>query len=98
MIDEMFKRPPPERRGILGWGSYNDVIDTIERALDPGPYLLGDAFSAADVYIGAELTWAGMFGAPRLKESRPISEYVARCTRRPAYLRTQPSVSARNMP
>ncbi len=89
MTDEMFKRPAPERKSAVGWGSYNDVIDTIEKALQPGPYLLGAKFSAADVYIGAELMWGGMFGAPRLKESPSISAYVGRCTRRPAYLRTQ---------
>ncbi len=89
MTDEMFKRPAPERKGVVGWGSYNDVIDTIEKALQPGPYLLGAKFSAADVYIGAQLMWGGMFGAPRLKESPSISAYVGRCTRRPAYLRTQ---------
>jgi glutathione S-transferase len=89
LVDEMFKRPPPERKGALGWGSYDDVIDTIEQALRPGPYLLGAKFSAADVYIGAELMWAGMFGAPRIKESSSISAYVERCTSRPAYRRTQ---------
>jgi glutathione S-transferase len=89
MTDEMFKRPPPERKASLGWGSYDDVIDTIETALRPGPYLLGDTFTAADVYIGSELMWGGMFGAPRLKESAIIGAYVARCTARPAYRRTQ---------
>ncbi|MGH6853862.1 MAG: glutathione S-transferase family protein [Aestuariivirga sp.] len=89
MVDEMFKRPPPERKSALGWGSYNEVIDTIEKALRPGPYLLGDKFTAADVYIGSQLLWGGMFGAPRLKESTAISAYVERCTARPAYRRTQ---------
>lgn len=89
MTDEMFKRPAIERKGTLGWGSYADVIDTIEKALEPGPYLLGEKFTGADVYIGSLLSWGGMFGAPRLKESRPISAYVQRCTDRPAYRRTQ---------
>ena len=89
MTDEMFKRPPPERKGAVGWGSYNEVIDTVEKALKPGPYLLGQTFSAADVYIGAQMLWGGMFGAPRLKESKSISAYVERCTKRPAYQRTQ---------
>jgi glutathione S-transferase len=89
MVDQMFKRPPPERKGAVGWGSYDDVIDTVEKALQPGPYLLGDKFSAADVYIGSQLRWGGIFGAPRLKESPVISAYVQRCTSRPAYRRTQ---------
>lgn len=91
LVDEMFKRPAPENKGAIGWGSYNDVVDTIEKALQPGPYLLGATFSAADVYIGSELNWGGMFGAPRLKESPAISAYVKRCTERPACRRTQES-------
>ena len=87
MVEEMLKRPPVENKSAIGWGSFDDVLDAIEAALHPGPYLLGKDFSAADVYIGAELSWAGRFGAPRVKESRIIGEYVARCTERPAYRR-----------
>jgi glutathione S-transferase len=83
--DKMFNRPAPDRPGALGSGSYDQVIDTLEKALTPGPYLLGDRFTAADLYIGAELGWASMFGAPRLKESKPIAEFVARVTDRPAF-------------
>ncbi|HZH08265.1 MAG TPA: glutathione S-transferase family protein [Lautropia sp.] len=87
--DQMFKRPAPERSGALGWGSYADVIRTIETALRPGPYLLGEKFCAADVYIGAELSWAGQFGAPQINESQVIKEYVERCRKRPAFLKTR---------
>jgi glutathione S-transferase len=88
MADEMFKRPAPDRKGAIGWGSYDDVIDTIEAALRPGPYLLGDRFCAADLYIGSELMWASQFGARRLKESPVITDYVACCVKRPAFRRT----------
>jgi glutathione S-transferase len=89
MTDQMFKRPAPERSSALGWGSYDDVIRTVETALSPGPWLLGEKFSAADVYIGAQLSWAGQMGAPRLKESRIIDAYVQRCRQRPAFIRAQ---------
>jgi glutathione S-transferase len=84
MTDELFKRPVP-RRSAVGWGSFDDVVTAIEQGLEPGPYLLGDRFSAADVYIAAELSWARRFGVPRLAQSRVIGEYVERCTSRPAY-------------
>ena len=87
LIDKMFNRPEPPQKGALGWGSYDDVIDTLEKALDPGPYLLGDRFTAADVYVGSELNWGGMFNAPRIKESPVIQAYVERVTARPAYKR-----------
>ena len=88
MADEMFKRAPVARKSAIGWGSFDEVIDTVEAGLQPGPWLLGERFSAADVYIGAELSWAGQFGAKRIKESKAIGEYVARCRQRPAYGRT----------
>jgi len=87
MVDQMLQRPAPARKGAVGWGSYNDVIDTLEAALDGRPYLLGETFSAADVYVGSELNWGGMFGAPRLKESETLQAYVHRVTDRPAYKR-----------
>lgn len=81
LIDEMFHRPPPDHPGAAGWVSYDAVIDVLEQAIAHGPYLLGERFSAADVYIGSELYWATMFGAPRVKDSRPIIEYLARLDR-----------------
>jgi glutathione S-transferase len=88
MVDEMFKRPPVPQKSAVGWGSINQVIATVEAALRPGPWLLGERFSAADVYIGAELSWAAMFGLPQLRQSDVIGEYIARCRERPAYART----------
>ena len=89
MTDQMFKRQPVENKGAIGWGSFDDVIDTLEAGLRSGPWLLGERFSAADVYIGAELAWAGRFGVPRLKDSKVIGDYVGRCVARPAFLRTR---------
>ena len=89
VVDKMFQRPEVERKGAIGYGSYDDTVDTIEKALQPGPYLLGERFSAADVYIGAQLGWAGMFGAPRIKDSPVIRADVERCTARPAYRRAK---------
>ena len=88
MADEMFKRPPVARKSAIGWGSVADVIDTVEAGLQPGPWLLGDRFSAADVYVGAELGWAAQFGVPQLKDSRAIGEYIARCRARPAFAKS----------
>lgn len=91
LIDQMFNRPAPDRPGALGWGSYEAVLATLEKGLKPGPYLLGENFSAADVYIGAEMNWAMMFGAPGLKDNSVFTNYVERLTARPAYQRTLPS-------
>lgn len=88
LLDTMMKRPPVERKMAVGWGSYADVLSTLKTALATGPYLLGDKFTAADVYIGAELGWAMMFGAPNVKGEKVFDDYVARVQARPAYKRS----------
>lgn len=73
---------PEGKRGVVGFGSYGDTLDAIEKALAPGPYLCGAQFTAADVYVGSGLGWGMMFGTV---EKRPaFEEYVARLYARPA--------------
>src|SRR5688572_6450378 len=59
-IDKTSPRSVEVRPSALGYGSYDDVMNTIEKAVTPGPYLLGDRFSAADVYLGSQLVWGLM--------------------------------------
>ena len=84
LIDMMMKRPEVERKSSVGWGSYDDVLATLKTALDTGSYLLGETFSAADVYVGSEIRWAMMFGAPGFKGEKVFDDYVARLVARPA--------------
>jgi len=87
LLDKMMKRPEVERKSAVGWGSYDDVLATLKKALATGPYLLGEKFTAADLYIGSELNFAVMFGAPGLKGEPVIDAYLARLTARPAFQR-----------
>ncbi|HEV7368016.1 glutathione S-transferase family protein [Arenibaculum sp.] len=87
ITDRMFDRPAVARKGALGYGSYEDVLGALKQALDPGPYLLGERFTAADVYVGAQISWAMMFGAPSLKGEPAFDRYVARLNERPALRR-----------
>lgn len=76
---------PPGREVMAGFGSYGDTLDALETALQPGPYVCGDRFTAADVYVGSSLGWGLMFGTI---EKRPLfMDYVARLRERPAALR-----------
>ncbi|HEX3597478.1 MAG TPA: glutathione S-transferase family protein [Polyangiaceae bacterium] len=86
MIDHMLSREPPEGRpGLLGYGTYKQTLDALEKAITPGPYILGDTFSAADVYIGSQLGWGMM---TKSIEPRPaFLEYLGRVGQRPAALR-----------
>ena len=78
------ERPAGRAEGAVGWGSYEEVVATLKTALADGPYLLGDKFSAADVYIGSEIRFAMMFGASGLKGEKVFDDYVARLSARPA--------------
>jgi glutathione S-transferase len=82
IIDKMFHRPAVERKSALGYGSYEDTLDALATALKPGPYLLGSRFSAADIYLGAQLQWGLMV---KSLEPRPVFlQYVDRIAARPA--------------
>jgi glutathione S-transferase len=73
---------PPERRAMLGFGCMEDVLDTLEGALKGREHLVGNSFTAADLYVGSHLGWGMQFGSI---EKRPVFEtYVARLQARPA--------------
>jgi glutathione S-transferase len=85
LVDHGFKRPPVDRAGALGYGSYEDTLNALEKAITPGPFILGDRFSAADVYIGSEIAWGLM--AKTLEPRDTFQKYFARCAERPAFKR-----------
>ena len=85
LVDRMLARPAAERQGAVGYGTFEDTIDTLEKALSPGPYLLGERFSAVDVYVGAQIGHALMLKAI---EPRPVfQKYSDRVNARPAMQR-----------
>jgi glutathione S-transferase len=83
---------PDERRGFVGYGSMEAVIDALERAVTPGPYVLGETFSAADIYVGAQIGFTMTFGA---LEKRPaFTAYWDRLKNRAAYQRAHETDNA----
>jgi glutathione S-transferase len=85
LIDRMLARPAPERTTALGYGRYEDVMETLEKAITPGPYILQERFSAADVFIGAQI---GFGMRTKSIEPRPAFQaYLGRLQQRPAYKR-----------
>lgn len=70
-------------RGSHGWGDFDSMIETLETGLEPGPWLLGDRFTAADVMVGSTAVFMRMFKV--LPDSRVINDYADRCLERPAY-------------
>jgi glutathione S-transferase len=85
LIDRMLSRPIPERTGAIGYGKHEHVFDTLDQALTPGPYLLGDKFTAADLFIGGQLGFGLMTKA---LDARPVFQaYVEKVQQRPAHKR-----------
>jgi glutathione S-transferase len=82
-IDKTSPRAAEVRPSALGYGTYEDVMNAIESAITPGPHVLGDRFSAADVYLASQLGWGLMV---KSVEARPaFVEYVQRLSKRPAF-------------
>ena len=87
LMDRMLSRPAAEKPTALGYGCYEDTVNALERAVKPGPFILGERFSAADVYIGSQIGFGMMM---KSLEPRPSFEsYMARIADRPAYKRAQ---------
>lgn len=76
---------PPDRKAMVGYGSYEDVMDALETALEPGPYICGDLFTAADVYVGAQIMWGLQFGT--IESRAAFAQYAQRLEKRAAHLR-----------
>ncbi len=78
---------PPDRERMSGYGNLAMVLTTLEAAVSGTPYLAGDGFTAADVYVGSQLGFGLQFG---MIEKRPaFVEYVGRLTARPAAIRAK---------
>jgi glutathione S-transferase len=78
---------PAERGGMAGYGSLADVLAVFEAALAEREYLVGERFTAADLYVGSHLGWGMRFGTV---DARPTFErYFERLSARPAAIRAR---------
>lgn len=83
-MSEKFNRWQVDRVSC-GWGGYDVMIDVLERGLQPGPWLLGERFSAADVLVGSSVCFMKAFKV--LPDSEPLAAYADCCAARPGYAR-----------
>jgi glutathione S-transferase len=72
----------PEKSRTAGYGSLKQVLDTLEQQLSQGPYLLGEQFSAADVYLGSQIGWGTRIGNLEMRPA--FKPYLERLFSRPA--------------
>jgi glutathione S-transferase len=79
---------PAEKAGMAGYGSFEQVVDTLETAVSAAdPWLLGERFSALDVYLGSQIAWGLQFGS--LPDRDVFRAYADRLVRRPAAVRAR---------
>lgn len=69
-----------------GWGRRADALGAIVAAVEAGPWLLGERFSAADVMLGGLLSVA-LYNKRIPDPPRALADYDARLAARPAYRR-----------
>jgi glutathione S-transferase len=78
---------PPEREPMMGYGNIERVMKVLEEAVSKADFLVGDHFSAADLYVGSHIGFGMIFGTI---EQRPaFVRYWQRVSNRPAYLRAK---------
>jgi glutathione S-transferase len=79
---------PPDKAAMAGYGSFDQVVQALETAVaGAGPWLLGDRFSALDVYLGSQIGWGLQFRS--LPERDAFKAYAARLFQRPAAVRAR---------
>lgn len=77
--------PTAQQFRMAGYGSYDMAIDVLEKAVSAHPYIAGDRFTAADVYVGSQVGWGLQFGT--VPKRAAFEDYFARVSSRPAYIR-----------
>jgi glutathione S-transferase len=73
---------PADKAAMAGYGSFEQVVDALENAVSGGPWILGDRFSAADVYVGSQIMFGLQFGT--LPERDAFRAYAERLSGRAA--------------
>jgi glutathione S-transferase len=87
VTDRAFPRKEEARRGALGYGDFDTVMNVLSKAVTPGPFLMGEQFTAADVVIGANVRWGMIF--KMIPERKELTDYVARFKDRAAVKRSE---------
>jgi glutathione S-transferase len=85
VIDRAAPRKEEPRRAMLGYGDFETAMNVVAKAVDKGPWLMGEQFTAADVVIGANVRWGMQFKL--VPERKEFVDYAARIAARPAVQR-----------
>jgi glutathione S-transferase len=87
VIDRAAPRKEEARRGMLGYGDFDTVMNVVAQAVAKGPWLMSEQFTAADVIVGANIRWGMMF--KMIPPRQEFIDYAARIAARPAAQRAE---------
>jgi len=74
-----------DKQAMVGYGTFDGVMDTLDLHLTDREYVSGDRFTAADVYFGSQIGFGLQFGSI---EKRPsFAQYWQKVSDRDAYRR-----------
>src|SRR5471032_2163940 len=82
IIDRASPRKEEARRAMLGYGDFETVMNVTAKAVEKGPWILGEQFTTADVIIGSNIRFGMMF--KMIPERKEFLDYAARIAARPA--------------
>ncbi len=78
---------PTDREAAVGYGNLDRVLDTLELRLSHTDYIVGPDFTAADLYVGAQLSALMHFEVIERREI--FTAYENRIMERPAAVRAK---------
>jgi glutathione S-transferase len=73
----------PQQQGMVGFGSFERTMSTLERHIAGGEFVCGERFTMADVYVGSMVDWGLNFGI--MPPNVAFVSYVDRLRERAAY-------------
>jgi len=72
-----------DREPMVGFGSLERVLDTLEGHFDANEWVCGERFTMADVYVGSQVDWGLTFGT--IPPRPAFAAYAERVQARDAY-------------
>lgn len=75
--------PTADQEFFFGYGSFERTVDQLERAVLAHPYIAGERFTAADVYVGSHIGWG--LGLNTLPPRPAFLAYAQKLMSRDAY-------------
>lgn len=84
-VTDRYMKHEPAPASTSPYGDFDGVMNLIDAQLTPGPYLLGERFTAADILWGTALRWTVGFGL--VPPTPQKTAYFERIAARPSAVR-----------